>query len=131
MKLNILTSKVGDKAETAFNMSERNFWEFYLKLLKAKGLNITDKETTILAFILSKPQNRNYFKIPYSKVVKQNIPNVSPAELTRVKKELISKELINHNGIPTKGLYNFQEYVKKNPYISFVMPIQINIHEAR
>lgn len=131
MKLNILTSQVGNKAESSSSMSELQFWKFYLQLLKAKGLSITDKEIKILSFILSKPQDRNYFKIPYSKVIKTNINNVSPAELTRVKKELINKGLVTHNGIPTKALYNFQAYVKNNPYISFVMPIQISNNGAR
>lgn len=99
------------------NITEREFWSTYLKLLNAlnpseKKLN--DKDIEIVSYMLTLDLKISYFTKSKSKVITKSIDNASYSELTRIKKKLLEYKLLSEHSNPddlrSKNYYFHEQF---------------------
>lgn len=132
MELNVLTASVGERARDPVAVDKRGFWRTYLSIIRANGVNLTGKEIEMMSYILSGTPRKDFFRVPFSSMLKRAIPNVSKSELSRMKQRLIDKELMlvrpNGQTLPAPQLIALQEQLIKRPgqVFSFIFPLQVH-----
>jgi len=129
VKLNLLTGRGGDAAENPLDVKERDFWQYYLKLLNIRNnFALTDREIKVMSYVLTQNYNECQFTQNAGKELRTALRMKAP-DLSKVKTQLMLKRYIyfdedNDRTIPVKSIGDFQRYVKN--CIQKKMPIEIN-----
>ena len=124
MELNIFNSKTGSEAKAPQTVDEDSFWRFYLRLLALLNQKINQREEDILAWILSREAGVDYLSAPNNRNLKEDL-RISYSELSRLKYKLQSKKLIDEDNMPHVGFVKLQQFIRSNPDITFILPMQI------
>ncbi len=93
MKLNIVTGSTGRNARTPVPVNETVVWKLILNCWRLR-YNLTDKVIEVFSIVLSLEEKVSYFSGDGSKELRSLVPNVSAAELSRIKKELTKAGLL-------------------------------------
>lgn len=135
--LNLLNPGITKNVDSPTEITERDFWEYYLNFLMAdKGNFLTNMETKLVAVILAKDPTICYFTKPHSDEVMDEL-DIKYSYLHVLKNSLVEKGMV----INTKGrkyflnpkLRKFQEavkdYFKKDSNIEFKFVFTIKDYE--
>ena len=93
MKFNAVTGSTGRNAREPVAVNEFIVWKLILNCWRLR-YNLTDKVIEVFSTILSLEDEVSYFSGEGSKKLRSLIPNVSAAELSRIKKELTKAKLL-------------------------------------
>lgn len=139
--MNILTVKTGDAAYNASNVTEREFWEYYLNLLNVRQpIKLNEREIQVMSIILAGNEHKSYFKGSEAKSIKDAL-RMRKSDLSKIKTSLITKKYIEDTGetrgdaLPTRAIRTFQKHVKgqlakgKMPVVNFMFTFNINEEE--
>lgn len=120
MDLNLLKGEINTNNKT--DLSLKQFWALYLKLLYSYDILLSDKEVSLLSHILSsdKPDS-NWFKKPLNKELQKQHDKMSMPEISRIKKKLIGMEILQKDGVISESLINMAKNIndKKNINLHF------------
>ena len=138
LKLNLLTALKGDNAYKPLDVTEEDFWQYYLRLLNArkKVIDLTDREIRILSYILAGDPNKSYFRSKEGKEIKR-LFRLNRSGLSKMRSALIMKGYIQDTGgvrgdaLPIRPIREFQKFVKEGlkkgtlPSINFMFTFDI------
>lgn len=102
-------------------VSQRAFWEYYLKLVNINNPFLSDREIDVLSYILTLNADKSVFaRGNNQKIAKAT--GMSSQQLTSVKNSLMEKEFLvgEIDLMPHPSLRNFQKYIQKTKETDFV-----------
>lgn len=122
MELNLLNKRLSDKSYTA--VSELQFYRYFLLILnEAQGI-FTRKQLDMVAYLMSKGpdfkcKGRGVLDIIHKELY------MSKQHISNVRKELITKEIINDEGELSKRFMPLVHLVNQKREIKLTLPIRI------
>lgn len=120
IKLNLLTGQQGVLTENSLEISEKEFWEYYLKLLDIRntGYNLTPRESQVMVEVLLSDPNKSCFKGAIGKKIRKSL-KIAASDYSKIKEKLILKDFLENTGamrgdaLAIPSIRKYQMYVKK------------------
>jgi len=142
VKLSLITGKSGVGAEEPLEITEREYWDWYIRLLSINSKHdIKNKERSLLVEILNADPNVCYFRGDGAKFIKSQL-DISSSDLSKLKDSLVLKGFLVETGrvrgeaFLTNSIRNFQRFVKnsidkqESLDITFTYPYKIYPNEV-
>ncbi len=130
MKLNLLTAKQNEAAERPIEVTQEEFWDYYMKLLNVRNnFSLTEREIRVMAYVLSQDWEKSQFKGEEGDRLRERFRMLRP-DLSKMKTQLTLKgfvesdENVRRDTLAVKPIRSFQKYVQGR--IRENLPIEIN-----
>lgn len=128
MKFNPITGGAGRNANNPVKVGEKIIWQFVLNCWRLR-YPLTDKVVEVYSTILSMDCSISYFSGEGSKHLRGIVPNVSAAELSRIRKELMKAKLLEDGNArgeayPASWLLSLKKALEKENRIEFITVLE-------
>ena len=114
-KLNLLKSDISKNVSEAQVKDELTYWKYYLSIISVEQVPLTPTEIEVLAYILSKDVDKDYFKGPPSAQVVRNF-KFTRQQFWNYKKSFLNKGYLQKedtNYYIEPNLKALQRFVKR------------------
>lgn len=132
MEINLFQENPFETGRDPVNVDEFTFWLIYLNQMQvSKGKFLTDRETQVLAYVLSKDPSITYFKKPFIDEMANDL-GLTENSINQYRIKLATKGLLQADDVRgehflSKNLSSLQKYIrsKLNSNVKFIFNLNV------